>query len=319
MPVTTRHIYNALTQVMPDFVGPIYRELRFETGEIVPTSLDLQPGAELVMQELLDEMAQALILADAMDIPMVELGMTEKYYKTYMVAAGYYFTWKSTRGLNYAGKLQAVASRKLALVSRAIAERIHRFAAVGDVRINERGFLNSDRVPVRASSFDPNSGLTANILRSFLIDAIWNGYTNRTGYTRFPSHILISPKLYRLGTDLLMPDSAVSVIDSVRQSIMSGDTTVAAPSLTISQAPECSAQYLEATGVQPPATGKDRIVVYSRDPLVVTRQAEPMGQIPAEWLGAVAGKQQYANYCCTTPTMWLQGEYGEYIDHTAAA
>lgn len=317
-PNTIHQIYRGLTQRLPNFIGPIYRDLKFETGEIVPTAADLQPGVEQVMEDVINEMGEALILADAMDIPMVEVGMSTDYYPTFMIAAGYYFTWKSTRSLQFAGTFQQIADRKLGRVSRAIAERCHKFAAVGDVRLNQRGFLNSDVVPLRATTFDPSAaGVTADALRSFLIDAVWYMYTDRAGYTRFPSDMLISPKLYRKAIDLRMADSSESVLESVLAAINtgnSGDSSAPYSTLRIMQAPECSAAYLESTGVQPAGTNKDRIVVYSKDSQVVHRSVEPLGQVPEQWLGAVAGKQQFANFQVVTPTIWSMPALAMYMD-----
>jgi hypothetical protein len=319
MPTNTiHHIYRGLTQRLPNFIGPIYRDLKFETGEIVPTMADLQPGVEQVLEDVINEMGEALILADTMDIPMVEVGMSTDYYPTFMIAAGYYFTWKSTRALEFAGTFNTIADRKLGRVSRAIAERCHKFSAVGDVRLGQRGFLNSDLVPLRATTFDPTAvGTTADTLRSFLIDAVWFMYTDRAGYTRFPSDMLISPKLYRKAIDLRMPDSSESVLESVLSAINggdSGDVTVGYSTLNIKQAPECGSDYLEANGVQPAGTNKDRIVVFSKDPQVVHRNIEPLGQVPMEWLGAVAGKQQFANFQVVTPTIWSAPAMAMYMD-----
>lgn len=322
MPNTIHQIYRSLTQQLPNYIGPVYRDLKFETGAIVPTMADLQPGVEQVMEEVVNEMGEALILADAMDIPMVEVGMSTDYYPTFMVAAGYYVTWKSARALTFSGRLADITARKVARASRAIAERCHRFAAVGDVRLGQRGFLNSDVVPLRTTTFDPSGAVTADALRSFLIDAVWYMYAERAAYTRFPSHMLIAPNLYRKAIDLRMSDSSESVLESVLKAIntsQSGDSSVPFATLQIEQAPECSAAYLEATGVQPAGTNKDRIVVYSKDPQVVHRNIEPLGQIPMEWLGAVAGKQQFANFQTVTPTIWSTPALAMYMDTNKVA
>ena len=322
MAVNTYHqIYRGLTQQLPNFIGPIYRDLKFETGQIVPTLADLSPGVEQVSEDVINEMGEALILSDAMDIPMVEVGMSMDFYPTFMIAAGYYFTWKSTRALQFAGNFNQLAARKVGRAARAIAERCHRFAAVGDVRLNQRGFLNSDVVALRATSFDPSGAVTADALRSFLIDAVWYMYAERGGYTRFPNAMLISPALYKKAIDLRMSDSSESVLSSVLNAINSnssvggtGDSSVPFQTLMIEQAPECSAAYLEAAGVQPAGTNKDRIVVYNKDPMVVHRNIEPLGMVPDEWLGAVAGKKQYANFQVVTPTIWSMPALAMYMD-----
>jgi hypothetical protein len=317
---TIHHIFRGLTQRLPNFIGPIYRDLKFETGEVVPTMADLAPGVEQVSEDVINEMGEALILGDAMDIPMVEVGTSMDFYPTFMVAAGYYFSFKSVRSLEFAGTFNTIADRKLGRVARAIAERCHRFSAVGDARFGQRGFLNSDLVPVRTTTFDPsNVNTTAKQLRDFLMDAVWFMYKSRSGFTRFPSEMLISPSLYEKATTLTMADnSSMSVLQSVLNSVNagdgSGDMTVPYSTLRIMHAPECAAAYLEANGVQPPGTAKDRIVVYSKDPLVVHRNIEPLGQIPLEFLGAVAGKQQFANFQVVTPTIWSAPAMAMYMD-----
>ena len=312
-------MYDALTQALPNAIGRSYRELPFESGGIVPTEANLEAGVEFVTEDILTEQGEALILADTMDIPVVHVGMTKDRYPVYMVAAGFYFTFKSTRSLRRAGQYDRIADRQLANVRRAIAERLNRFAAVGDIRLNQRGFLNNNLVPVRANSIDlTDGGLTANQLREFVIEGLWYTYRDRTGHTKWPAKLLISSNLYERLTLLLMPDSAMSVLDSVLETINAGGASGGGMSLEIQYAPECDAQFLEANGVFAPGTGKDRLVFHPGDYETAHREVELFDLIPEDWLGSETGKKKFAGFQCSTPTIWTQPTNGLYMDVVSA-
>lgn len=317
MPVTTNQIYLSLTQTLPTVIEKVYRNLPFATGAIVPVQADLAAGAEFVLQDYYQEMGEADLLAgDAMDIPLVSVGMTQERKPVFMIAAGYDITFQSARGLSFAGRLATVTQKKQSVAARAIAERVHKFIAAGDARVNQTGFLNDPNVTTRTTTFDPTDpAITAVTFRSFLLDAIWHSYTARTGHTRFPASILLPPNMFRLGTDLLMPDSGLSVIDSVRQSIVSGDLGGVAPAaLSIGQVPEAAADWLEDYGVKAAGTNEDRIVVYTAETEIMSAHMESLQLVPREWMGAEAGRQTFGNYECWTPTLIEQPYFMEYYD-----
>lgn len=299
-------LYRQLEQMLPRVLEKRYRQLIFENGALIPTVVDLEPGAAEVVGEVINEVGNADIISDgAFDIPLVDLSASEDRYKVIMCASGFSYTFQQERA--FETRKANLNDRKMLMARRAIAERMNRIGAYGDRRVNINGFLNQPGVQLNNSSFNPYTS-TADQIADWVIGELESFHINSNS-VEMASTAVIPTELYFEMVRTRMGDTSQTLLQYV-QTALSGNGM----EFEFVKAEEARSTRLEANGVQAAGTNKDRMVMYVRDPEVVERHIELPQLMPEEWQNIRDGRKVYPMFACTTPVMLNHQTGMRYID-----
>lgn len=300
MPTGGTRLYNQLTQLLPGVLQKRRRNLRYENGDIIPTMADLLPGASEVSRQLMLDVGKASVVSDASSgVPTINVSGTEDRYKVIMIAAGFSMTHQEERAMNFSGSAVALMNAQqktqslMAAAQRAIAEKANTIAAFGDTALGLTGFLGNPNVAVNNSSFNPYTA-TPEALAQFFIDEIAAIHSGSNS-VETPGDIIVSTDLDFLLQGKKMTDGDMTVKQYILQNYDA--ITSITPSL------ECGWALLEANGVLPGGTNKDRIVFYPRDMEVVERRIEPTMMAPEEYIERRSLTTLYPMFHCMTQTI----------------
>jgi len=284
-----------LEQVLVGVLERKYRNLFFEDGTVVPTMQDLQPGANEVLREFMDQVGAAEVLADgAWDVPIIGISKGEERYPVRMIASAFERTFHMSRALQFTGDTTPIGIRSANLAGRSIAERVNRYTAYGATTLGETGFVNNGDVTLNNSSFNPYTA-TPSELVDFFMDQLATIAADTSTVFGYSSKLLLSVQLDLLLSRRIMPDSGLTVKRHLTQEIMY---------ITEIQAvPELNHTFLEANGVLSSGTNKDRMVFYPFDPEVNERHIESLQVMPEEWWGKQGGRHIIPLFQCVTPAI----------------
>lgn len=308
------YLYRDLEQRLPQFLMPRRREMPFEAGAIVPTFADLQPGSYEVVKTIISDIGDAKIIGEgAFDFPLVDASASEDRYRVLMCAAGFTVSLFSERHEAFAENKGMLRARqydvKLQTCIRAIQEKRNRIAAYGDVSVGATGLLNNPNVTVDNNSFNPYAARTTPTeMADFFISLVKDFHANSNNVF-YPTTALISSNLYFRMISLVMPATSITVKDHVAKALSDEDIK-----FTFRKVKECESAFLEAAGVQAPATNKDRICLYTLDPEVVERHIENIQLAPPKYLQVQGLNVLYPMFGCTTPTIVNYSNALQYID-----
>lgn len=295
-----------------------FPQFPFENGTLIPTTGDLPPGKDqvgaLFMGGNLGE--EAILLAPgAADIPLTPVTLTTDNYPVVMAAKGYAVMWQEARTQDSLKIRQLVENRKIDIVRSEIAKRLNRFAAIGEPVLGYTGLYNNPNVSVTVSSFNPNTATYSQWVE-FLIDTILSAGLSADGETVLePDTILLSQRMRVLASRIMNPQNGdVSALDAAIEQL---GTSAAGNAASFIRSPFSSSDILEKYRVFTPGTNRDRIVIYTKDPAVVSRRIEStVAQLVDEqFLAPTQGLTRiFPFFSCSSGTMIHDAAGIKYID-----
>lgn len=252
-----------------------FPNLPFENGELIPTTADLPPGDEevgtLVTTGIMGE--EAILLAPgASDIPLTPFGMAIDKAGVVLAAKGYSISWQQFRRMMRLGLQSTIENQQIDKVRFAIAQRLNRFAAIGEPALGHTGLFNNSRVTPVNSSFNPNTATYAQWV-SFLVDTVLSSGLSNDGETILaPTTLLMPQKMLVLAAQALNPiNGNVSAIQAAADQLR---LQFQREPLEIVATPYASSDILERFRIFPAGTNRDRLVVYTKDESVLSRRIE---------------------------------------------
>jgi len=289
----------------------------FENGTLIPTTGDLPPGKDevgaLFMGGNLGE--EAILLAPgAADIPLTPVRLTTDNYPVVMAAKGYAIQWQEARTQEALKIRQLVETRKIDIVRSEIAKRLNRFGAIGEPVLGYTGLYNNPNVSVTVSSFNPNTATYSQWVE-FLIDTILSAGLSADGETVLePDTILLSQRMRVLASRIMNPQNGdVSALDAAIEQL---GASAAGNAASFIRSPFSSSDILERYRVFTPGTNRDRIVIYTKDPAVVSRRIESkVAQlVDEEFLAPTGLTRIFPFFSCSSGTMIHDAAGIKYID-----
>lgn len=308
----------------------LMRRLRFLpfgfSGNLIPTMTDIQPGIrELVQDEVLEFGEADLGANDADDIPLVEIKTRENRYRVVMPRAGYPVRFAETLADNVAranGIQYNPTDVRANAVLRVIEEKYNKFSAVGDSTMSITGLINNADVTVVNSSFDPfDSGSTADDIANWFLTTASDIFKNSNN-VEYPNVALVSSGLHELFANRRMPDGAETVLSYILKTQRERSSLIPGQRLEdIVPLVECGADYLEANGVESPATNKDRIVFYNNNQEVVERHSMTgaIAAFPEDWTVVKGARKIYPFYSFLSEVMINYPGAFTYVKHAKEA
>jgi hypothetical protein len=309
---TVHNIYGELEQRLNKTLTQRFPELTFANGVDIPTTTDLEAGADAVSVDVVTGYGQAGLLgAESSDIPLVQVNVGKDLAPVVMAVAGYAVGFKTDRAYSFSGKSAIVTDRSVLMVRRAIDERLHFYAAYGDPGLGTRGLINSANVTPTTPAFNPNTADFATWV-SFLMDLILGMGMSTNGLT-IPTDVLIPPNMMRRAAGVANAGGDMNVLSTVRERL---DAIDGYQQVAIRSRPEVSSAMLFAKGVRGSDT-LDRIVIYRKDPMAVARQVEStLAQLmPQKYVFAdPKASVVYPMFSCATATQIYETNSISYID-----
>ncbi|MBW4421787.1 MAG: DUF2184 domain-containing protein [Myxacorys californica WJT36-NPBG1] len=293
-----------LEQKLPGVLEKRYRQLQFENGSLVPTMADLQPGAATLVQEQMEVVGEAAIVADeAFDIPLADVGAEEVQFKIIAVFSGFHFTFRQMQAAQFSNV--PLSDKKAFAARRAIAEKMNKIAAFGAAKYDCTGFLNNPDVPVNNSSFNPATATADDVIEWFIDEIV--AIESNTELTESPTLGLVTPELHGILLKKRVGDANLNIKSYI----------LANTGLTdIRPVTELKSATLEANSVQAASTNKDRVMLYPLDPEIVERHIEMTKPLPEEYRNA---KYITPMYACTSPVIWNFPKAARSIDYVKAS
>lgn len=318
MPTGGNYLYRALEQKLPEVLERRLRVLPAE--EMIPTTFDLDAGAYEVVQDQVETFGEAQLMSgDADAIPLVETKVSENRYRAYMAVSGVPYGLQeeaqaalaSRNGISY-----NIRETKINAAFRVIDERLNNVAMYG--AMGSTGLVNNASVTATDSSFDPfNASTSAADLADFFLEEVGN-VIETSNTVEYPSVAGVSVQLFTRLDRLTMGDSAdTTVLDFILR--QSNERRRRVKLEDIIPLPELGAAKLEANGVLAGGTDKDRIVIYPRDPEVLSRHAKSPELAPEDYARVVGMRKVYPVYGCGSATILNYPGAFRYVDHAKSA
>jgi hypothetical protein len=251
-----------------------FPNLPFENGQLIPTTADLLPGDEeignLLSTANMGEEA-ILLAAGASDIPLTPISLITERIGVVMAAKGYSVSWQQLRRMVRLGLQSTVENQQIDKVRFSIAQRLNRFAAIGEPVLGQTGLLNNTKVTSINSSFNPNTATYSQWV-AFLVDIVLNSGLSNDGETILaPTTLLLPQKMLVLAAQAVNPMGNISALQAASQQLQ---LQFGRDPLEIIPTPYCSSDVLERYRIFPVGTNRDRIVIYTKDESVLGRRIE---------------------------------------------
>lgn len=278
-------------------------------GKYLPAIGDLIPGTRKVSQEEMQQIGEAVPYIDeAPDVPFVDTVIDEGEYGVLNFVAGVRFSVQHLNALRKSGK--SLANTKMKALNIAMAQTIHQAAAFGRPEYNIEGFMSGADVPTAyVAGYDAdNVATTAQDHINFISDQIAS-IEDTTFNTESATAILIPNKLMHIWMRSPVPGTYGSVLNYVTKELNSVRDDKAP--LVIRVINEGSADLLEAFGVLPSGTNRDRLVFATIDPEAMRRKFSGF-QVLEPQLDDVSYKVLAVE--STTGTMWERPISARYVD-----
>lgn len=305
MSVGGEYLHRSLQQKLPKVLMQRRKKLLFENGVLIPTHTDLKPGAKEVVQDQIEEYGEAkLMSSEASDIPLVEITASENNYRVFKAMAGFGYSYdeEAAAAMARANNVRYdVRTIKMTTAARVIAERLNNLAAYGSTAVGVTGLVNNANVTLTDSSFDPyDANSTAEDIADFILEEVTE-IAVASNNVEDPTDLLVSTRFWGLCRRLTMKDSAVTVLDFIRERLE--DSDVPNGIKNIYPRPELLSEKLEAAGVQSSGTNKDRFVLYPRDEVVLERHIRITEMLPFDFTEVRNGRRIYPMRGCSTETI----------------
>lgn len=253
-----------LEQRLPKIYDKRYPDLWAVDGSIIPSTGDLEEGADVVIAEFIERYGEAAFMSDeADDIPLVDIAIGEDKYPVMAPVTSFKYT---VMELNAAIKARRdLTGMREMTAKRALDEKAHKFAVYGSAKHNIPGLLNNPNVPLVDSTFNANTA-TADDLVDFIGTQI-TSVTTRSQQVEAIDTIVVSDTLRNKLVKNRLSGTSQSALGYLLENY--GTTTGGSLRRIIAKsemAPELLAQY----GVRPDAT-KERILMIPSNPEAVER------------------------------------------------
>ncbi|NEP10869.1 MAG: DUF2184 domain-containing protein [Symploca sp. SIO2C1] len=301
-------LYEDLTQRMEKILEPRYRTMHFENGDLIPTMVDLDPGMKEIAYDKINEFGDADLVSDAAtNIPVVDISLDEDRYPIYMVAAGFPLSLQEERAYNanhyHASSLNRF-ERRMAVARKAIAQRTNQFTALSVPNINFPGFLTNSLVSTDNSAFNLYTSTYQQCL-DFFVDIIESLTDNFV--TDYPTDMLVPKDVHHRMVSLENGLGTVNLMERLEQLY---------PDLMITKTKELEAALIDSSGITRPGAGKDRIMLYPKEPDILNRHIEEqVAQLaPEEYIRTDGLRRIYPMFSCITPAIFDYPTDCRYID-----
>ena len=272
------NVWTELEQVLNRTLENQFPNLTFHNGIDVPTTFDLQPGAQTVSSELISVYGEAALMGvRSNDVPLVKITMSKGSAPVVMAVAGWSLDFQSQRSYNFSGKAGIVSDRSVKTVRRVLDEKLHYYAAYGDLNLGSTGLLNKSGVTTSVSTYNVNSTATTafsdtlDYLMAMVLDM---AYDTRNVFGEGLT-ILAPAKAFNKMARITDPqDTSVNVFkafyDRLRAMGAGYESVQILPRFELDSAMLEQARF----GVMASGTNRDRWVVYAKNPDVCARQME---------------------------------------------
>lgn len=300
--------YASLQDALANLVETPLVEYEFSNGTRIPTMATLKPGQTEAKSIALTGVGSAILLAPgASDIPIVRVGLTKDKYPVVLAAAAYDVEFQEQRASEYFGMDDDLDEAKIDFTRSAIEERLNRFAAYGEPAIGAFGLYNNPMVTIVNSAFNPNTADFAGWV-SFLVSAI-TASKIKTGQVE----VLLPENFYSLSQTITAPNNPeTSALQAVEKRF-------AGRTITFSTVEQGNAAMLEANGVLPAGTDRDRTVVYQLDKTVLSRQIEStVAEFAVGWEQTRGLTKFIPMFACASATKIHQPRKVRYINTVKA-
>jgi hypothetical protein len=311
-------LYNDLTQLMPKVLEPRYETLFFENGTLIPTLVDLRPGAREVAYDRFSEYGDADLISDAAtNIPIVDISVDEDRYPVYMAASGFPLSLQEMRAYEFRPRGTDTLNRferRMSAARRVIAQRTNRFLALGytSSMLNFPGFLGNALISIRGgAAFDFNTATFAT-MTDFLVACIESMTDNFV--TAEPTQLLVPTNVRKKMLSTYNTNGTKTVFQAIAEQY---------PRLNIQKLKELTAASLDATvgTTGGRVAGRDRMMLYPRDPSVLNRHVEQnIAELaPEEFIRTDGMRRIYPMFSCFTPSIIDYPADCRYIDIVAVS
>ncbi len=302
-----------LEQKVPEVYETKHPELPFDNGSLLPQFPTLQPGAEFVVAETVQEYGEAYIMGGkSQDFPTMEIQVAEDSQPVVAIAASATYNHRELDAMAFAQRngqlITNVRERRLFQMERAIAEKSHKLGAYGDAARGLNGFLTDPNIPVLDDATNIHDPATnpQDIINWFCSQ--FTAIVRESNMVEIPNLALVTYAFYRyISTTFRNTNSDMTVKDAIM---------AANPELrNILPLNELTSTQLEEQGVHASGNNKDRMVIYKLDPKNCFRYFEPMKIMPPEQNGM---NHHVIGYKCVSGVLWEYPESARYIDYPKA-
>ena len=270
-----------LEQVLPKLYEKRYASLWADEGLYLPATGDLEMGADTLVEETVNQIGEAAILADgANDIPVADALINEDRFKAVVIATHFSYSIIELNKAEKAGR--SLRDIKVKAADRAMRQRTHKLAVFGSAKHGMTGFFNDANVPVVSSSYDADNNATT---FDDHIDFFADNFTkvkDDTNLVEGIEYVLVPAKLRNIWAKSYQAGNGQSVLRYIIENygVMSGGTLRG-----IIEVNETRAADLEANGVKSPGANVDRIVFLPNNPDAAERKFYGMQLLPPEPVG----------------------------------
>jgi len=292
-----------LEQRLPRVLEKRYPSLVFENGTLIPTKVDLQPGAQELVQDIIELVGRAEINADeAFDIPMADAAVDEEKFPIVMVFSAFHYTWRQVEAAQYANV--PLRDRKMMAARRAIAERMDEIACFGAAKHGFSGFLNNANVTVSSPTTNPHATTTTtDQLIAFFVDEVTR-IVSDTELTEEPNVALVTPYLH----EELVKRTISGTDSTIKRFILENNIYLK----DIRPVTNLKSALLEEKGVHTAGTNKDRMVIYPLSDEILERHISSLRALPTEYKDA---KWKTPMCQATSPTIVNFPKSMVYVDY----
>lgn len=153
MPVSAMFLRQQLEQVQNIVIEQDFPERLMASGQLVPISTELNPGAETYSYKIMTAVGEAAILANGSDdIPIVSAFVEKRVGEIRTIVDGYEYTEEDVEAAQFA---QMPLDSTLATIAREVMEaKLDQLGFDGDSQFNLLGFLNQPNVPTGTVAAD---------------------------------------------------------------------------------------------------------------------------------------------------------------------
>lgn len=262
------YLKQELTRVNSTILQTIRKELWAFNGLMIPVTATLTPGLKFIEQFREDYTGMSARYAgESTDIPTVDVTLDRNGYTvaTWVIGARWnQFDLNTEMVARSAGILtrSGLVERKMSAMEKVISEGINKAVIFGDTGFN--GFINNSNVTVQMEATSPYT-LSGMALYDYF-RALINEFRRTARVPTSSLTLAVPPDMFfRLG-QIVTPENGSTVYKMLTDPSLGQDVG------EIVEVDELDSLELEANGVQPAATNRDRIVLYNKDPQTLTRE-----------------------------------------------
>lgn len=300
-------LYDELTQRMDKILEPRYRAMYFENGDLIPTMADLEPGVKELAYPRMEEIGDAAIMGDAAsDIPMIQITGDIDRYPIYMIMSAFPVTFQESRMLSRS-QIDSF-QRRMTAARRAIAQYTNKVTALGLTTLNFPGALTNSLITTDNSAVNIYTSDYQTVLDFFvsIIRSLTDNYVTST-----PTDMVVNVDVCSRLISLENAQGTRNVKERLEEIF---------PELLITETKEMETAQIDGSGITRPGTGKDRIFLYPKEDMVLSRHIEETvaALAPEEYVRTATIKGQlarvYPMFSCVSPAIFDYPDDCRYID-----